>query len=65
MATSTCVKCGSTSFEVVEARPKGSKHNYLGFVQCSKCGGVIGVIDPLNIGSMLEEIREHLGIREV
>ena len=52
MAASTCVKCGSTSFELKETDIKGSPWK-LYFVQCSQCGGVVGVLDDQNIGRML------------
>lgn len=56
MAKSSCVKCGSQSFECKEARPEDSKY-VLMFIQCANCGGVIGVMEDMNIGAMLEEIK--------
>ena len=61
MASSTCVKCGGNSFENKEVEPKGSNYK-LTFIQCSNCGGVIGAMDYLNLGSMLQEIKRHLNI---
>lgn len=52
MPESTCVKCGS--------------HNFIGvpfelgrpviFVQCSTCGGVVGVLEDMNIKTEFESI---------
>jgi predicted nucleic-acid-binding Zn-ribbon protein len=39
MATSTCIKCSGTSFEVKEQSPKHSNYKIM-FIQCSSCGGV-------------------------
>ena len=50
MAKSTCVKRGGTQFEIVEAVPHNSNFR-LTFVQCRSCGGVVGVIDSINIGN--------------
>ena len=61
MAMSTCVKCGNSSFEVKENSP--SKSNYkLMFIQCSSCGGVVGVMDYFNIGDFVVKIAKKLGI---
>lgn len=68
MPEPTCVKCGNNTFELVESSPLGSNFKFL-FLQCSSCGGVAGVLDYLNIGSMLTEqnnllrkIAESLGV---
>jgi len=53
MALSTCIKCGGTSFEVVEKEPRHSAFKLM-FVQCSSCGGVVGVIEYENIGARLD-----------
>lgn len=62
MAKSTCVKCGGTEFELVETTPKKS-HFVFSFVQCAQCGGVVGVMDFYNIGNVLKQIGEKLGVR--
>ncbi len=49
-----CVKCGNNTFELAESSPLGSNFKFL-FLQCSSCGGVAGVLDYLNIGSILTE----------
>ena len=54
MAMSTCVKCGSHSFEVVQQSPAHAQFK-LFFVQCSACGGVVGVQDFYNLGSLLKD----------
>jgi hypothetical protein len=55
MAESTCVKCGSHTFEAKEREVSDSKFTYL-FIQCISCGGVVGVLDRLNIGKALHQI---------
>ncbi len=62
MAQSTCVKCGNHRFETAETEPKGSAFKLV-FVQCSSCGGVVGVTEYYNTGSMLEKIAEKVGVR--
>lgn len=44
MPTSQCVKCGNSVFELVAKFPVGSSHRIM-FVQCSVCGGVVGIQD--------------------
>ncbi len=58
--SSTCVKCGSTSFEVKLVTPAGSNFK-LNFVQCSLCGGVVGVLDFYNIGGLIQTLAKKLG----
>jgi hypothetical protein len=52
MALSSCVKCGNGMFEVATATPAGSTDK-VRFVQCSKCGGVIGLMDYHSLGGLL------------
>lgn len=59
MSKSKCAKCDSTSFEIKEAVPTLSKFK-LQFVQCSKCGSVVGVMDYSNIGYMLTELDKKI-----
>ena len=56
MTTSKCVVagCGGTSFELVANEPHGSKWQ-LYFVQCAKCGGVVGVQEYSNISAAIIE----------
>ena len=62
MATSTCTKCGGTTFENVDASPRKAIFK-LSFVQCASCGGVVGVMDFHNIGEMLKDFAKALGTR--
>jgi hypothetical protein len=59
MAKTTCGKCGGTTFENVIVSPRGSNFK-LSFVQCASCGAPIGVMDFLNIGSELQDLRKQL-----
>ncbi len=61
MAMSTCIKCGGHSFEMVEATPMKSNFIVM-FIQCSKCGGVVGITDYYQIGTELQIIKKKLGI---
>ena len=44
MAVSTCIKCGSHSFELALFTPLGESDK-LTMVQCATCGTPVGVID--------------------
>lgn len=61
MAVSTCTKCGSYAFEMVENTPNGSEFKVM-FIQCSSCGGVVGVTDYYNVGGMLETLATKLKV---
>jgi len=61
MATSTCPKCSSTSFESKTLSPSGSNFKVV-TVQCSSCGAVVGVTDYYNTALLLEKIAKKLGI---
>jgi excinuclease UvrABC ATPase subunit len=61
MAYSRCIKCDGSSFEIVENSPRGSAFKLM-FVQCSSCGGVVGVLDYYNIGARLTELAKKLGV---
>lgn len=60
--TSKCPKpdCNSSSFELAEEEPTGSKFK-LNFVRCSSCGAVVGVLDYYNIGAVLNKLGKRLG----
>jgi predicted nucleic-acid-binding Zn-ribbon protein len=60
MALSTCVKCGGSSFEISHVSPTGSNFKLM-FIQCSSCGGVVGVMDFYNIGQSLHDLAKKLG----
>ena len=61
MAMSTCVKCGSHSFEMRENEPRDSNYKIM-FIQCTSCGSVVGVMDYYNIGNLVKSIANKLGI---
>lgn len=60
MAISTCVKCGGTRFEIVEKEPARSNYKLL-FVQCTGCGGVVGVTEYYNAGVLIHQLAKALG----
>ncbi len=64
MATATCPKCDSTTFEAKEHTPRGSNFKFL-FVQCAHCGAVVGVMDYFNIGGMLQSLAKKLGVGSI
>ena len=59
MAKSKCFNCDGTSFELVENIPTFSKFKYM-FVQCSKCGNILGVLDFYNTGYSLNQLNEKV-----
>ena len=59
MATSTCVKCGNSSFEFTEIKVSGSGTRKFA-IQCSMCGGVVGVQDYFATGPMLTKMAEAI-----
>ena len=58
MPASTCVKCGSHSFEVASITLLGQSYK-LTLVQCSSCGVPIGVLDPAT-GPALERLKAQV-----
>lgn len=60
MASSKCIKCDNTTFEMKEGKIAGSAFRMM-FVQCSRCGGVVGVTEFTNTGAMLQNIAKKLG----
>lgn len=59
MAMSTCVKCGGHLFGIVEKEPSGSNFKMF-FVQCTACGGVVGVTDYYNVPVKIDELSAKL-----
>jgi DnaJ-class molecular chaperone len=67
MATSKCVKCDGIGFESEDfSLPNGEE---VVFVQCAKCGGVVGVLDQFGVADVVEankmllvKIAEKLGV---
>lgn len=46
MAVSTCIKCSEEDqFEVVVKDSIPGANYKIAFVQCARCGGVVGVLD--------------------
>jgi hypothetical protein len=62
MATSTCIKCGGTRFELKTNDILGSNF-MINFIQCSSCGGVVGAMDYFAVGVYVKAIAEHLKIK--
>jgi len=46
---------------MVENEPVGSNYKFM-FVQCAKCGGVVGVLDFFNIGDLIQKLARGLRI---
>lgn len=59
MASSSCPKCTSTSFEVREGEPRNS-HYKLMFVQCSSCGTVVGTMPYYDAGVLSKENQSEI-----
>jgi hypothetical protein len=64
MALSTCIKCGANNFEATVKEPRGSNFK-VQFIQCGACGGVVGVMDYYNIGSLLLTLAKKLGLGNI
>lgn len=54
MAEPICPRCGEHAFELVEGAPLNSQLRVM-FMQCAACGAVVGVMDSMNLGSLLLE----------
>jgi len=61
MATSKWPKCDSTTFEMKDSIPSGASHPFV-FVQCSRCGAVIGVLEQQNISTLIRKLATALNI---
>lgn len=61
MAPSRCAKCEAESFEAVRADLKGTRFGYM-FVQCARCGTVVGVMDAYNVPNLLFNAAKKLGV---
>lgn len=59
MAISKCIKCENTIFEMVEYSPLGSNFKY-NFIQCNRCGGVIGAVEYFNVGADVQRLIRKL-----
>lgn len=56
---SKCAKCGSTSFEMKENSPIGSRFK-LFFVQCYSCGAPIGAMEYFNSSTQIEIVTKKI-----
>jgi hypothetical protein len=62
MAQSTCTKCNNTTFQIThKAGIIGAEYAH-DFIQCAKCGGVVGVVGAINNTVLLYTIMDKLGI---
>jgi ribosomal protein S27AE len=61
MAQSRCAACGNSTFEIEYKSLSGSRYQ-LAFVQCSKCGTVVGVTDKNDTAALLAPICKKLEI---
>lgn len=61
MATSTCSKCGNTSFEMKETDVHGSRFKLM-FIQCRACGAVVGIQDYYNTGQLINDLASKLHV---
>jgi heterodisulfide reductase subunit A-like polyferredoxin len=59
MSQSKCAKCDHLTFEMVENTPKGSKFHVI-FIQCARCGAVVGVQPSENIPALLHFMKDML-----
>ena len=69
MAYSTCVNCKGSTFETIVQSPQGTSHKIY-FVQCSQCGGVVGILpyhNPSvqydNIIAAIQAVAKELNLR--
>jgi hypothetical protein len=59
MAVSKCAACNAKSFELAEASIAGSKFKHY-FVQCAKCGAVVGVIPFDSTNALIRLVQKDL-----
>ena len=59
MAESKC-RCGGTTFEAKSAREVGGIPPSAQFVQCSKCGEVVGALSGLDYSGMILGVEQRL-----
>lgn len=63
MAKSKCPSCESNHFEMVDNNNvKGTSYKVM-FIQCSKCGTVVGITDFYHTASLLEKIAKNMGFK--
>jgi predicted nucleic-acid-binding Zn-ribbon protein len=59
MAQSKCLGCGHDQFERKRVSITGTKHQ-LNLVQCSKCGGAIGVLEENSAAVLVNELAKEV-----
>ena len=58
VAQSKCATCGSGRFEAVHAQNLEGTKRAIIFIQCAECGAVIGVLDLVNVGIQVNQVKE-------
>mgnify|MGYP000058512067 CR=1 FL=1 len=61
MAIPTCTRCNNNQFELKVVTPIGSEYK-VNFIQCNKCGVVIGVLEFYEIGALILQLAERLNV---
>ena len=61
VAISTCAKCGNRFWELVESAPLNAAFKLM-FVQCNKCGSVVGVTEYYSVGEAVHQLAAKLGV---
>lgn len=64
MASTSCVKCGNTHFEMKQTSVAGSRYKCI-FVQCSSCGGAIAVQEYHNTNQLIIDLAKKLGVHNL
>ena len=64
MAESTCVKCNNKSFESKIVTVNGT-NDKIEFIQCDKCGGVVGVNEYYSAFNVTRRLAIVLGRKGV
>lgn len=59
MAQSKCPKCDNTTFESKRVKMVDGKNEFL-FIQCAKCGCVVGISDTTSLKNVGNAILQEL-----
>jgi hypothetical protein len=59
MASSNCIRCNNSTFEIKENSPRGSRVKFF-LLQCTSCGGVVGMTDYYPVGSETHGLSKRL-----
>jgi hypothetical protein len=62
MPQSTCIKCGGHNFELRELKVAKAKFKLFA-IQCSSCGGVIGMQEYMNTSALL--LQQNKALRQI